>query len=455
MERESIVDNENTINSTDLTSKDTSDVSKDKREFSDIKCPTLEEVLEYCDKHGIKSKSGWSKFTKENNKELPRDIISNLKGSGYIQDATEVLANATNKTGKPKSNKVIRLTGDIGNGFSKAGNSLGERVNFESKLTLSKDFSNAVSGLFRARDIRQSDAEVKCVYQVGSTKGMTRFDGQLDPFSGHTKLELMPLLIIGIITRMPKLLATADKTGKLKIEMHLTTLAETGENALRPEIEKFLEFEYEGKSYSIELVGLYAYREGTGSANVANNHIKVIAPYETEFVLLDCGGGTLSESFWSVGERPRLLSQTAHDAGVLILRRWFCKYAKTGDNMKLELSVFERAFNRAKPSVNGGYEAPSHLTKSLGDSFPPALEQWVQQSFLEDVFSRLLDLMYDGSHVYLCGGGFLNQALLHFVQTKFADFSEQLHVLPDCHLSNINGLLEPALSFGGETDGEK
>lgn len=409
--------------------------------FVDASSPTYEEAKAYVKENNITSLKQWEKSVPD---PLPKNLQRHLKQDGRWTNASEFFDRKQRKSGRPK---CLSITADLGNGISKAGNSLGERITFESELTISKSFSQSVSGLFKAKDIRDLDDE--CYYQVGKIRGMNRYDSKLDPFSQYSKIELLPLFLIGVITRMPKLLSKGEKVEgkvKLKLDLNLTTLAETGEEEIRPELDKFLGFEYESVSYQIEINKLITYREGTGSANIAHNHCKQNHPDANTFIVLDCGGGTLSESYWSVGGKPRLQSQTPHDAGILILRRWFCKYAKTGDNKKLDLSIIESAFRRA--SHNGSdYTADSKVAKDLGTSLPPAFEEWVKQNFLQDVFYRLIDAMDDGTPLYLCGGGFKNEALLHYIRDLFADFEPQVHLVPDPHLSNINGLLNPKLSI--------
>lgn len=418
--------------------------------FADINNPTHKEIKAYAIAHSITSLRQWEKKAPS---PLPKHIKRYLEKTGQWTGVYELFGKRQRKSGRPKQPEVISLTADVGNGVSKAGNSLGERVDFESQLTISKSFSQSVSGLFKAKDIRDLDDE--CYYQVGKIRGMNRYDSKLDPFSQYSKIELLPLFLVGVITRMPKVLASGEKVeGKvrLKLNLHLTTLAETGEEELRPELDKFLEFEYESVAYVIEINKLFTYREGTGSAYIANNHVKANYPDAADLILLDCGGGTLSESYWAVGDRPRLQSQTSHDAGILILRRWFCKYAKTGDNKKLDLSIIESAFRRASHD-GSDYTADSKVAKDLGISLPPAFEEWVKQNFLQDVFFRLIDAMDDGAHLYLCGGGFKNEALLHFIKDVFEDFESQVHLVPDPHLSNINGLLDPGLTIQEASNG--
>lgn len=412
-----------------------------KKWFANPINPSYVEAKAYAKDKGITSLTQWEKTAPD---PLPKNLQRHLKQRNEWTKASDFFDRKQRGAGRPK---CLSITADLGNGFSKAGNSLGERVSFESELTISKNFSQSVSGLFKAKDVR--DLSDSCYYQVGKVRGLNRYDSKIDPFSQYSKIELLPLFLIGVITRMPKLLAKGEQSEDkvvLKLDLHLTTLAETGAEEIKPELDKFLEFEYESVSYQIEVNKLLTYREGNGSANLAHNHCKTKHPEASTFIVLDCGGGTLSESYWSVGSKARLQSQTSHDAGILILRRWFCKFAKTGDNKKLDLSIIESAFRRA--SYNGSdYTADSKVAKDLGGSLPPAFEEWVKQNFLQDVFYRLIDELDNGSPLYLCGGGFKNTALLHYFRDLFADFESQVHLIPDPHLSNINGLLNPKLTF--------
>lgn len=425
---------------------------KENQESNSVVMASYSEAKQFAIANKIKSFKAWESFDRPGN--MPAEP-KNFYKEDWVDSYDFFGKNRPSAKGGKKS--VVYLAIDAGNGNVKAANSDGEIVFYPSVITFLDCRIGAVSGLFKAKGLEK---ESDVYYHTGDVSdSVSNHQGRLIVRQyPNGKVVLFPLLAMGALARMPKALGQAKKIkGEknkrlLRVSVEALTLADAGNEVLQDSLARFTEFEYEGIVYVLEWTSVLTYREGMGSAIMANNFLRQHHKHIKKFMLADLGEGTFSQSFWEVRENtiPQFQYQIPYSAGVsTLLREFSSKSKKAGDGRSLlRNNHIRKALERSSYDTNAKkYKAPAYVIQDLGDSLLPALSTWKVESGIDEMLMDIGEYLLDGGFLFLCGGGLEIKALQHyFFQEIFKGYASQIFIVPNPGRSNLDGLVNKSLT---------
>lgn len=287
-------------------------------------------------------------------------------------------------------------------------------------------------------------------YAVGDS-ALSLSGGKLhEGYADDNKIKLLPTWIIGALTTHPSFLfkwMKKIKTGTVEITIKLSLLSLSSHR--KKEIEKAIKditFTFDEREFKINISEYALYPEGYGAACAAKRWLKSNGCKDARFHVIDCGGGTITNTPYSnLNGVPRASNQNSvSGAGVMSITEFFAKEASKGDTGG-NIYHFSRLKEALESSqiINDNYSANIILgdnERDLGDRLQSGLESWAREIIgVRELLRDTKQLIRKGERVFLTGGGFKVEAIRYFVLNYLGN-SELVTVLDNPQDVNITGI---------------
>ncbi len=364
--------------------------------------------------------NGYSEVT-----ELPEVVESTEQLEQTEQVEQKPKRKVRRKAGKPKPIKVVL---DAGNGRVKF--AIGDYFDcFTSQWAVVKKLPRDIAGAFTLDGKH---------YIVGDDIDCIADAQDQGSVSSNGKIAALPLMLIAALTQHPDLLDTApsvekrSKDKKLLLYVEVLSLADGDE--LEESLRSVEKFSKDGVTYFLNIQTFRHRVEGYGAAIRANKIVQEKAPKTKKFHILDLGNGTSTITTYTASStNPKAgLQRPGKGGGVASMLEHFSDKASIGDGKGATYDKLRRALERSRVEGDEYKTRASMSQDNIGASIKPALQDWIStQPAVVNTFTRVDELLADGSYVFCCGGGFAIATVAHFISSleQFKPYVESGHLV--------------------------